>query len=271
MEPEITRTLLGLNRVFYQTFASEFHDTRQRLQPGVQAVLKPIPRGASILDLGCGNGQLWRTLSKRGHQGSYVGLDFSPELLEFARQYAAGRPGQTLFLQADLAVPGWEEEALLGLPIDTTVPPEKLAGEGPLFDYILAFAVLHHLPGGSLRNFVIQSVRRLLASRGKFIHSNWQVHNSARLVERIQPWERIGLHPEDVDPGDILMDWRRGGEGLRYVHEFGEAELISLAAENGFTVTQSFYSDGQGGNLGLYQVWEIREDQAESTEKSIIP
>jgi len=59
-----------------------------------------------------------------------------------------------------------------------------------------------------------------------------------------------------VDAGDYLLDWRSGGEGLRYVHHFGEAELRELAATTGFQVKEVFYSDGETGNLGLYQVWE---------------
>jgi hypothetical protein len=58
-----------------------------------------------------------------------------------------------------------------------------------------------------------------------------------------------------VDAGDYLLDWRQGGSGLRYVHHFDEAELSALAATTGFRVLETFYSDGEGGRLGLYQVW----------------
>jgi hypothetical protein len=105
---------------------------------------------------------------------------------------------------------------------------------------------------------LIDFVRNHLASNGKFILSNWQFLNSAKLWARIQPWERIGLTSADVDAGDYLLDWRRGGEGLRYVHQFKEEELAGLAHESGFEIVASFYSDGEGGKLGLYQVWEIK-------------
>jgi hypothetical protein len=32
----------------------------------------------------------------------------------------------------------------------------------------------------------------------------------------------VGLSANDVDPGDYLLDWRSGGEGLRYIHHFSE-------------------------------------------------
>jgi hypothetical protein len=61
---------------------------------------------------------------------------------------------------------------------------------------------------------------------------------------------------KEVDPNDYLLDWRSGGEGLRYVHHFDEKELEELAAASNFQVSDTFYSDGEGGKLGLYQVWK---------------
>jgi tRNA (uracil-5-)-methyltransferase TRM9 len=85
--------------------------------------------------------------------------------------------------------------------------------------------------------------------------SVWQFLQNERLRARIQPWEYAGLQVEDVDPGDYLLDWRRGGHGLRYVHHFDQAELQELAAGSGFAIQTSFKSDGQGGQLSLYQIW----------------
>ena len=58
-----------------------------------------------------------------------------------------------------------------------------------------------------------------------------------------------------MDPGDYLLDWRSGGQGLRYVHHFSREELGALAAAYGFEVVETFESDGEGGRLGLYGVW----------------
>jgi SAM-dependent methyltransferase len=154
---------------------------------------------------------------------------------------------QVQFIQFDLTHIGWTGAARLGL---------ELSGAGKAYDYVLAFAALHHIPGQERRLNILRHVAGLLHPGGRFIHSHWQFLNSPRLAARLQPWERIGLEPADVDPGDYLLDWRAGGEGLRYVHHFSEAELAALAAETGFTLLDSFYSDGEGGKLGLYQVWE---------------
>jgi hypothetical protein len=95
----------------------------------------------------------------------------------------------------------------------------------------------------------------LVKDDGRVILSNWQFLNSPKLRARIQPWERVGLTTGDVDEGDYLLDWRSGGEGLRYAHQFSAEELSALAEQAGMKVVDLFLSDGDGGNLGLYQVW----------------
>lgn len=237
--------LIALNHQFYQTFALQFSATRMRLQSGVRRILETLPRQANTLDLGCGNGELARELAHRNHQGLYIGLDFSSEMLAEARKIPL-EPLKAFFLQADLSSPDW-------FTAIQKLQPGNL--DHPL-DVVLAFAVLHHLPGTDLRNMVLRQVRDSLAPDGLFIHSEWQFLNSPRLRQRIQPWERIGLSEEDLDEGDYLLDWRAGGYGLRYVHHFEEEELRRLAQETGFTVRRSFYSDGESGKLGLYQIWQ---------------
>jgi hypothetical protein len=79
--------------------------------------------------------------------------------------------------------------------------------------------------------------------------------NSEKLKSRIQPWSRVGLKDSEVDEGDYLLDWRSGGEGLRYAHHFSAGELLELAGQAGMSANESFLSDGENGRLGLYQVW----------------
>lgn len=249
MEATTAARLLDLNRRFYEWFGADFSTTRRRLQPGVTRVLGTLRGDESILDLGCGNGELARTLARRGHRGSYLGLDFSLSLLREAEFQP--KSFSAAFQQADLASSDWASNL-----------------QSSTFNLVFAFAVLHHIPGQRLRLNLLKTVHDLLAVDGRFILSNWQFLNSPRLRARIQPWERIGLKAEDVDEGDYLLDWRRGGEGLRYVHQFSENELTQLAAESGFEIVESFYSDGEGDRLGLYQVWRIVDGTRTSAENT---
>jgi len=240
MQAPIAQKLLELNRRFYFDFGSSFSSTRHRLQPGVRKILDGLVGTESILDLGCGNGELARTLAQNGFHGAYLGLDFSLPLLHDART----QPDDfsAVFGEADLSASTWDQ---------TLIPGQ--------YSLITAFAVLHHIPSFDLRLNILSKVRRLLAPGGKFIHSNWQFLNSEKLRARVQPWNVAGLSNGDVDDGDYLLDWRSGGSGLRYVHHYSAQELEQLSADTGFNVMESFFSDGDGGNLGLYQVWERDE------------
>jgi len=240
MNAGIAIQLLTLNKQFYQTFGREFSSTRQRLQPGVQHILDILTGDESILDLGCGNGELARERMRRGMRGSYVGVDFSQPLLAAARHGWEDAPAT--FIRADLTTPDWGKAILR-----TARPP---------FDLVTAFAVLHHMPGLSLRLAILKKVHAMLRPGGRFIHSEWQFLGSDKLKGRVQPWGEIGLNEGDVDSGDYLLDWRSGGRGLRYVHHFDEPELDALAEASHFRVTSTFHSDGENNRLGLYQVWE---------------
>jgi tRNA (uracil-5-)-methyltransferase TRM9 len=243
MNPDTANRLLELNRQFYQTFALQFAATRSRLQPGVKRLIEFLPPQLRLLDLGCGNGELWHYLSRLGHTGAYTGLDSSAEMLHSAIANVSNhgpQAGLATFVQVDLSDPDWDA-----------------ALRGSSFDVAVAFALLHHLPGQKLRQRVLQKIRSILAPAGCFYHSEWQFLNSPRLRARIQPWESIQVSANQVDPGDYLLDWRQGGYGLRYVHHFNQAELAMLAQESGFQITETFLSDGKGGNLSLYQIWVI--------------
>ena len=110
----ITKQLLDLNRRFYTEYGREFSATRGRLQTGVLHVIESLRGDETILDLGCGNGELARTLSRRGHHGSYLGLDFSLPLLDEAGREAFAFPVQ--FMQADLVSSDWDVIARGVLP-----------------------------------------------------------------------------------------------------------------------------------------------------------
>jgi SAM-dependent methyltransferase len=250
MDSATARQLVELNRQFYADFGKNFSATRQRLQPGVRKILSGLEGTERILDLGCGNGELARTLAQTGFHGTYLGLDFSLPLLTDAESQSDDFPVE--FRETDLTVEHWEE-----------VIRNKKEGESgnfslfySPFSLVAAFAVLHHLPSLEMRRDILQKVRGLLEPDGKFIHSNWQFLNSEKLRARIQPWSAANLSAAEVDEGDYLLDWRSGGTGLRYVHHFSVQELSQLAAETGFRVVESFFSDGEGGRLGLYQIWE---------------
>jgi tRNA (uracil-5-)-methyltransferase TRM9 len=231
--------LIELNREFYTRFGDSFSATRQRIQAGVRRALEMLGGDEDILDLGCGNGWFARELAERGHRGTYLGVDFSLPLLRDAESIPKTFPAK--FMEVDLT----KLSAFSG----------QLSAAGH-WSLITCFATLHHIPSREIRIGILGAVRQLLKPEGLFIHSNWQFLNSEKLKARIQPWEAAAIDGSEVEAGDYLLDWRSGGSGLRYVHHFDEAALADLAQATGFQVKDVFYSDGETGDLGLYQIWE---------------
>ncbi|MCE9645838.1 MAG: class I SAM-dependent methyltransferase [Chloroflexi bacterium] len=227
--------LLAINREFYDRFGESFSTTRRRLQPGVKKILESMRTDVSVLDLGCGNGHFLHELGRRGHRAALLGVDFSLPLLRDAESV----PGMK-FREIDLSkLPAFRDEL-------------SMAGG---WDVITMFAALHHIPSHEMRLDILRTVRKLLKPDGRFFLSNWQFLNSEKLKSRIQPWGKAGIKDTEVDEGDYMLDWRSGGDGLRYAHQFTAEELLALAGQAEMRVIDSFLSDGESGTLGLYQVW----------------
>lgn len=238
MRTSTARRLLRLNRTFYDRFAREFAVSRPSCPPGVVRVLNDLRGTRSLLDVGCGFGRVARALAA-GEFGRppdrYLGIDFSRELLgQAAREQGSERYA---FLEADLTEPRWSDH------------PRLL---GDRFDAALCFAVLFHIPGVRRRLRLLRRIHGLLASGGRAAVSVWQFLHVPRLADRVVPWTEAGIDPGELDPGDLLFDWRRGGRGLRYVHHFTPAELIEQCRRSGFDVIDSFRSDGRSRDLTFY-------------------
>ncbi|NLG95748.1 MAG: class I SAM-dependent methyltransferase [Chloroflexi bacterium] len=255
MDEQTAAFLVNLNQHFYEAFGPAFAATRRRIQNGVRRALLAIPDEGSWVDLGCGSGSVAAAWLEMGRKSRYTGLDFSESLLASAEQAVAeaaqavfgdgaNARAQVTFKQANLFDPDW----VSGL-------------EGP-FTGALAFAVLHHIPSTALRERILLQVNRLLLPGGRFVHSEWQFQHSPKLMARRLPWPAVNLRDDQLEPGDTLLDWRYAPEGapeqvgLRYVHLFTREELADLARATGFRIVDEYESDGQGGRLGLYQVWE---------------
>lgn len=248
MRAEIIHLIVDINRQFYQNFGDAFAATRRRIQPGVRRVLDSLPREGNWLDLGCGSATLALEWIKSGRRGSYCGLDFSAALLADA-QHA---------LQ-EIDIPAGVQICLQKADLQSADWPGDLAHRA--YDGVFCFAALHHIPAYKSRLRFVQQVRTLLPQGAAFVLSNWQFQNSPRLIARVQPWSVLGVDSKDLERGDTLLDWRYqlpdqpAQTGYRYVHQFRAEELADLAQEAGFETIESFASDGDGGQLGLYQTW----------------
>ncbi len=233
MEEKIVHLLRDLNRDFYDTFAGAFDRSRAPTEPGVERILERVQSGQRFLDLGCGQGRVALLLPAGT---AYIGVDFSSEMIALARKKAAAEDISARFLVADLLEEPW------------------LPGVEGEFDWILLRAVLHHVPGFTRRVEVVHRAAERLAPGGRLVVANWQFLELPSLRRRLLPWETVGLHDEQVEEGDYLLDWKREGYGLRYVHLVDEEETRQLAAAAGLQVETLYRADGRNDRLTLYAV-----------------
>lgn len=240
--------LLTINQVFYEELAQPFADSRGTRQPGLQWVVQSLGGAETLLDVGCGNGRLAQAVDDAGLTLRYTGIDASVALLAIAAQSAATLSTvQADFLLLDISQGGWTRDL-----------------SRSDFDAIALLAVLHHIPGWDRRVTLLRALRGLLAADGALIVSTWQFLNEERLRRKIVPWQEVGLEESDLEQGDYLLDWHRGGSGLRYCHLVDEAELTLLARAAGLTVSDHFYADGASQNLNLFAVMKTAEVAASS-------
>lgn len=245
MKPDLIERLNQINREFYAAFAASFSETRSELGREVQVILPYIANGARVLDIGCGNGRVAALLARHRREVTYVGIDSSSELIARCRLQVAGRQLQDMtFLVVDITQPGW---------IGSLTQLKVGEGAGG-FDCVLMLAVLHHIPGGEVRERIMRQARELLAPHGCAIVSTWQFMDNERMRKKIVPWSCVGIDERELEPGDALLDWKRGGAGLRYCHWIGEQEMRALAGQAGLNVVEMFRAGGREGNLNLYAV-----------------
>ena len=201
--------------------------------------------------MGCGNGRLAVLLDRERPGSSYLGVDAVPELIEEARARASDLSHtQTTFRILDVSEQGWTRR-LPGVPSSASF-------DG--FDCAVALAVLHHVPDFDLRAQLLRDIAGLLSSDGYAIVSTWRFLAHERMRRKIVGWEILGIRQDDLDPGDYLLDWKRGGRGLRYCHMVDEQEMEALAAASGLDVRKTFRAGGREGDLSLFAIL----DQARS-------
>lgn len=232
MREDIEQRLLALNQSFYGAYANPFAQSRANPQPGFRRLLSHVPEICRrALDVGCGEGRFGRFLLTERPELSYVGVDFSPELLARAEE---ALPEATFYCR-DISRVGSLQD--LGR-----------------FELVTTLAVLQHIPGRTRRAQVLREMGRRMTDEGRLFLSTWQFMDSKRQRRKIVDWQRADIAPEDVEEDDYLMTWGTARRGLRYVAYINPAQVRALADKAGLVVIEEFRSDGREGDLNLYAV-----------------
>lgn len=257
MKPKLIECLNQINREFYSTFAESFSKTRPESARELERILPYIADGASVLDVGCGNGRVAAFLARHRRDVTYIGMDASAEQISSSKSQFLRGLDATFFL-ADITQPDWMHALSLSKAGDPLALRFREALHEPsirIFDCVLMLAVLHHIPGGEVRVRIMRQVRKLLAPRGRVVISTWQFLDNERMRKKIVPWSTVGgIDEQELEPGDALLNWKRDGLGLRYCHWIGEDELRSLAAKANLQIAETFRVGGREGDLSLYAI-----------------
>ncbi|MBI1882649.1 MAG: class I SAM-dependent methyltransferase [Chlamydiae bacterium] len=135
---------------------SEYH--MEVLIPGLLQMLQPR-KGEKILDLGCGQGVLCRTLAKEGVH--MTGIDASPLLIESAKRYPEGK--NLIHYQAH------EAQSLKGIP-DTC------------FDAVVSLLAIQNM---NPLESVMKEVTRVVKKRG---HLLWVLNHPCFRIPKASHW-----------------------------------------------------------------------------------
>ncbi len=154
-----------------------------------------------LLNLGCAHGPDFLPF-RAGFE--LCGVDFSPNMLEFARKYAAKFHLEVSLLLADV----------------TSLPFADHS-----FDWAVAIATYHHIKGRYRQNLALGELKRVLRPGGEAFITAWN-----RWQKRF--WFK---------PREIIVPWQTRGRVLgRYYYLFSYPELEKLLSEAGFEVLKSF-------------------------------
>ena len=134
MDKKLVASLLKKVRDDYNTIAKEWNEKRNQVHPLRKRLLKRIPPGARVLDVGCGNGIVYEFLAKKSIR--YTGVDVSNKLIQIARRRAKALQGKPLYT--------FKVASALNLPF-----------KDKYFTHVLCMAVIHHIPGEETRTQVM--------------------------------------------------------------------------------------------------------------------
>jgi len=154
-----------------------------------------------LLNIGCAHGPDFLPFEQ---SFDLYGVDFSIEMLRFARKYA-----QKFDLMVNLSV----------------ADVDYLPYGDETFDWAISVATYHHIRGKENRQAALNELRRILKPGGEAFITVWN---------RWQP--RFWFSSKEVD-----VPWRTKGKILhRYHYLFSYSELEKLVKKAGFEVLKSF-------------------------------
>jgi ubiquinone/menaquinone biosynthesis C-methylase UbiE len=163
---------------FYDVFANVFFFGRRQATFGALIAAARVQPGQRVLDVGCGTGYFARMLARSvGTDGRVVGVDASPEMIQYASRHASVDHVKNLRFQIGAA--------------------ESLAFPDQHFDVAVSSLFIHHLPA-DLQLTAVRELSRVLRPGGTLLLADARIPSTG-------PWHLLAaftghLHMAEMVP-----------------------------------------------------------------------
>ena len=224
MKQSIAEKILEENKKIYEILAENFSQTRNQNWPEIEELIKYVRKGDKILDLGCGNGRLYKILKNKKIE--YTGVDISKKLIEIAKKELSDQEStQPKFFVGDAL---------------------NLLLKNHEFDIIFAIALLHHIPTQRLQLKVLRNCFKILKKNGLIILTVWNLRQPRLLLKyKIWPFSKDVYIPwklKTTKPRSELGSTIGDKILKRYYHVFTKGELKQIVKKAGFKIINCYFA-----------------------------
>ncbi len=237
--------LLKLNKTYYDT-AGEFWNQDPNYAWGGWYLLRShildlIERKGdtiTVLDIGAGNGRWYHFLKREFPRVTwiYTAIDSS----DFGRSGYMDSDCVT-FLHADIFSESWVQNT---------------------FDLVVAFGLLHHIPGKRLQLKFLKQFVDSIGIGGLGVFTTWQYMRLERLKkriisgnERLKLCNALKIDEGELDVNDNFLSWVKGIESIRFSHYFDRDEVMDIMKKlSQVTIIDAFLADDRESNRNEYFV-----------------
>ncbi len=182
----------------------------------------------SILDIGCGEGNIYYGLtSYLTHTARYEGINFSEQLIDWAKQEITSRKPNFNFQYQDIYHPIYNTKGTV--PMKEFILPYPEAS----FDVICISNLFYHLSTIDLRHYLYQ-IQRVLKVGGKCLFACFLINSeSQKLIANGKSSQPLVYEIE----GSFCLDPELPEKTIG----FQESLLIDWIKESGLTVVEKYY------------------------------
>lgn len=220
-----SRKIVEKIRSDYNSIAKEWDLSRNRASKLKINLVADIESKNKVLDIGCGNALMLPFVLEK--DAFYFGLDISEELIEISEKK-------------------YKKEIEDRKAKFITGQATKLLFQDKEFDFVISFAVLHHLPSEEFRKKFFEEIMRVSKPNAKVKITVWNLYNQ---------WTNsrfeIAKQLAGKQSGNAVIPWKatQGKTINRFVRQFSKEELFSFAENAGFKNIEIDFFNRAGGKI----------------------